>query len=59
VRIIDFPDGPYIVSEPELVTRQCVRMENGKRVAFSVQHMASSIERRATAAEVEEWKRAK
>ena len=43
----------WVVSEPQLVTRYFSAPVNGKE---SVEHMASSIERPATAEEVREWK---
>ena len=46
-------DEPWLVTEPELVTRQFLKPVEGKS---STQHMASNLERRATVEEVEAWR---
>jgi hypothetical protein len=50
-------DEPWILTEPELVTRHCQRIgSDGKPENFVVEHMASTLERKATREELEAWK---
>jgi len=53
LRLTWLDDGPYVITEPELVMRHFTHEVDGKT---SQDHAVANIERKATPEEVEAWK---